>query len=184
MTQRKLLEALHVYRSPLHRSRGLVVAGPVRVPCALGRAGVRRADAKREGDGATPAGRYRPLRAFYRPDRGRRPAAALPMRPLAPDDGWCDDVAHRSYNRAVKRPFAGGHERMWRDDGLYDVVVEIDHNARPRVRGRGSAIFIHMAKPGAGGRGLAPTEGCVALPPGRLRTLLERIGPRTRIVIH
>lgn len=194
MTQRKPLNVLHVYRSPLQPTRGLMVAGAMRFPCALGRSGVTTAAAKREGDGATPAGHYHPLRVFYRADRGRRPRTALPIRPLAPDDAWCDDMAHRSYNRPVKRPFAGGHEHMWRDDGLYDIVIEIDHNTRPRVRGRGSAIFLHMAKINADmtdmnrtrahGRGLSPTEGCVALPPGRMRALLERIGHGTCIVIH
>jgi L,D-peptidoglycan transpeptidase YkuD (ErfK/YbiS/YcfS/YnhG family) len=67
---------------------------------------------------------------------------------------------------------------LWRPDALYDLVVEIDHNTRPRLRGRGSAIFIHIARPGLG-----PTAGCVALPPPALRRLLARLSPKTRITI-
>jgi L,D-peptidoglycan transpeptidase YkuD (ErfK/YbiS/YcfS/YnhG family) len=105
--------------------------------------------------------------------------------PLAPIDhcGWCDDVRHRNYNRLVRLPFEAGHERMWRTDQLYDAVVIIDHNTTPTVRGRGSAIFLHVAKPKAGGR-LSPTEGCVAMPRDRIRLVLRRLERCTRIVIH
>lgn len=155
--------------------RGLLLGDGLALPCALGRSGIGRA--KREGDGRTPAGLLRPVTVLFRPDRERRPGSALPVEPIAPDDGWCDDPRDPNYNRPVRLPFAGSHERLWRDDGLYDLVVVLDWNlARPRPR-LGSAIFLHVARPG-----LAPTEGCIALPVDVLRRLVPRLGPATVLV--
>jgi L,D-peptidoglycan transpeptidase YkuD (ErfK/YbiS/YcfS/YnhG family) len=141
------------------------MAGSRAIPCALGRGGIRAL--KREGDAATPLGTYRLTNVFYRPDRCRRPRTALQLEALSPDDGWCDAVADRNYNRRVCHPYAASAEIMWRDDCLYDVVVVLDYNRRPRIRGRGSAIFMHVARPG-----FAPTEGCIALRrPDLLRVL-------------
>lgn len=165
-----------VRRRPGGRHFGLLIAGGRAIPVALGRAGPTAA--KREGDGRTPAGRFRILRALYRPDRMARPATRLPVAALAPGDGWSDDPADRRYNRLVKLPVATSHERMWRDDALYDLVLVIDHNSRPRIPGRGSAVFVHQARPG-----FPPTEGCVALERGELRRLLARLDPGAVIEI-
>lgn len=124
--------------------------------CRLGRSGVSRD--KREGDGATPVGEWPIRRVLYRPDRIAPPVTALPVSPIAPDDGWCDDPSHPDYNRPVKLPHLASCERMWREDGLYDVVVVLGHNDDPPVPGLGSAIFLHVADPMG-----KPTEGCVAL---------------------
>lgn len=133
--------------------------------CALGAGGIR-AD-KQEGDAATPVGLLPIRRILWRADRGPRPAAALPVEPIAPEDGWCDDPGHPDYNRPVRLPHPARHERLWRDDAVYDVIGVLGWNDAPVVRGRGSAIFLHVARPG-----LAPTEGCVALPEDELRRLL------------
>ena len=136
--------------------------------CALGRGGVVAAEAKREGDGATPLGRWPLVRVLHRPDRLPAPATRLPVAPLRPEDGWSDDPADPDYNRPVTHPHPFSAERMWREDELYDVVVVLAHNDGPPVPGLGSAIFLHCARPG-----WPPTEGCVALarrrPPGRAR---------------
>ncbi len=133
--------------------------------CALGSNGVR--PIKQEGDGATPAGLLPIRRVFWRADRGPRPVTTLPAEPIAPDDGWCDDASHRDYNTRIRLPHAGRHERLWRDDAIYDVIGVLGWNDAPVVRERGSAIFLHIAR-----AGLAPTEGCVALPEADLRRLL------------
>jgi L,D-peptidoglycan transpeptidase YkuD (ErfK/YbiS/YcfS/YnhG family) len=159
------------------RRRGLLVAGGLRVPCALGRAGVNRR--KREGDGGTPAGAFHLVALLYRPDRVRRPALSLPADPIRPDSGWCDDPADRAYNRPVRLPYPGDHERLWRDDQLYDFLIILDHNLARPVRGRGSAIFLHIAAPG-----FPPTAGCVAISPEAMRRLLRLVGPATRLVIR
>ncbi|GAB5378181.1 MAG: hypothetical protein AcusKO_46430 [Acuticoccus sp.] len=118
---------------------------------AMGRTGIRTL--KREGDGATPRARLHPLVCL---SRATRPAP-LPWRRVRAADGWCDDPESGSYNRLVKRPFAHGHESLIREDAIYDTIFATDHNQRPRVRGAGSAIFIHVARPG-----LTPTLGCIA----------------------
>jgi L,D-peptidoglycan transpeptidase YkuD (ErfK/YbiS/YcfS/YnhG family) len=174
--KRATLDLVRVYRSPIDHRRGRIVAGSLTIPCALGRAGTTHG--KREGDGATPVGRFRLLGCFYRADRGPRPPARLPVAPIRPGDGWCDDPRDWRYNRPVRLPYRAGHERMWREDHVYDVVVDIAWNRGPIVKGRGSAIFLHLARPG-----LEPTEGCVAVPPAMARRLLERIGPDTLIEI-
>jgi L,D-peptidoglycan transpeptidase YkuD (ErfK/YbiS/YcfS/YnhG family) len=145
-------------------------------PVALGRSGILAN--KREGDGATPRGTFRPLRLWWRADRGARPATLLPVRPIAPDDAWCEAPADRRYNRPIKMTTGRPGDRLRRNDHLYDFIIEIDHNTRPRIASRGSAVFIHLAKPG-----LAPTAGCVAMPKAQLRHLLRKIGAGTRIVI-
>jgi L,D-peptidoglycan transpeptidase YkuD (ErfK/YbiS/YcfS/YnhG family) len=152
-------------------------AGPWVLPVALGRGGVKAN--KREGDGGTPRGQFHPLRLWWRADRLRRPQTRLPLRRIGWNDAWCEDPADRRYNHAIIRAASQRGDRLWRDDGLYDLFIEIDHNTRPRVAGRGSAVFVHVARPGLG-----PTAGCVALRLRRLQALVSRIGPKTRIVIH
>jgi L,D-peptidoglycan transpeptidase YkuD (ErfK/YbiS/YcfS/YnhG family) len=146
-------------------ARGVLVAGGMRVPCALGRAGITQD--KREGDGATPAGTHGLVGVLYRPDRLCRPVTRLPVAPIRRDDGWCDDPADRRYNRPVRLPYAASHERLWRDDHLYDVLVILNYNLARPVRGRGSAIFLHLTA-----AGLAPTAGCVAVGVEAIRRLL------------
>ncbi|TPG58069.1 hypothetical protein EAH89_08870 [Roseomonas nepalensis] len=133
--------------------------------CAIGRGGIR-AD-KSEGDGATPRALLPLRRVLYRADRLPPPRCAVPVEPLAPSDGWCDDPADAAYNRPVTLPHPARHETMWRDDHVYDIVGVLGWNDAPVVRGRGSAIFLHLARPD-----YAPTEGCVALALPDLRAAL------------
>ncbi|WP_137179552.1 L,D-transpeptidase [Roseomonas sp. AR75] len=147
---------------------GRLVLGGLVLRCALGKGGVRTPAEKREGDGATPAARMALRRVLFRADRGPPPRCAVPVEPIAPEDGWCDDPRHRAYNRPVRLPFDGSHERLWREDALYDIVGVLGWNDDPVQPGRGSAIFLHVARPD-----FAPTEGCVALAPRDLRAVLE-----------
>ncbi|HEY5105420.1 MAG TPA: L,D-transpeptidase family protein [Caulobacteraceae bacterium] len=137
------------------------------VRCAVGAAGVVAASDKREGDGASPAGVW-PLRElFYRPDRGPAPPTALPAYALAHDQGWCDDPGDEGYNRKVALPYPARCESLWREDGLYDLIVLLGYNDRPVVKGAGSAIFLHIAQDD-----FAPTQGCVALSREAMHRLL------------
>ncbi len=156
---------------------GRLQAGPLVLHCALGRTGLTRA--KREGDQATPVGEFRLLGGFFRADQTLRHAGPFPMRPIRPNDGWCDDPASAAYNRHVTLPSRGGHEKLWRADRLYDLVIVLDYNIRPCRKHRGSAIFLHCARPD-----LAPTEGCVALHPNDLRKLLPRLAKNAVLVIR
>ena len=124
--------------------------------CAIGKGGIR-AD-KREGDGATPIGLLPLRRVLYRADRLAPPRAAVPLAPIAPDDGWCDDPAHADYNAPIRLPHPARHEELWRADEIYDVIGVLGWNDAPIARGRGSAIFLHLARPG-----FTPTQGCIAL---------------------
>lgn len=151
-------------------TRGIVRLGGLCLPCALGRTG--RRPTKREGDGATPIGRFPIWEVLYRSDRVRRPRTGLPARPLRRSDGWCDAPGDRNYNKLIRHPYPASAEVMWRQDNLYDLVVILGYNRRPRVRGRGSAIFMHLARPG-----YAPTAGCIALSKRNMRILLERLAP-------
>jgi L,D-peptidoglycan transpeptidase YkuD (ErfK/YbiS/YcfS/YnhG family) len=144
------------------RARFLGRSFPVRV----GRGGVRAI--KREGDGATPAGRWALLEVWYRPDRLSRPHTPIPTRPIGPRDGWSDDPACPRYNRQVVLPSRRSAERMRRGDRLYDLVVVTSHNREGRP-GHGSAIFVHLQKgPGR------PTAGCVAFRRADLSWILTR----------
>ncbi len=146
-------------------------------PCRLGRTGTT-VD-KREGDGATPVGVWPLRRIYYRPDRLPRPVSGLPVEPIRRDMGWSENPADPAYNRPVGLPHRFAHEFMWRDDHLYDVVVVIGHNDDPVLKGRGSAIFMHLMRPEG-----TPTQGCVALRLPELQRLLPRLGPQTRLVVH
>jgi L,D-peptidoglycan transpeptidase YkuD (ErfK/YbiS/YcfS/YnhG family) len=149
------------------RPEGRLVLGGLVLRCALGKGGIRTVAEKREGDGATPAARMPLRRVLFRADRGPPPRCAVPVEPIAPEDGWCDDPGHRAYNRPVRLPFDASHERLWREDPLYDIVGVLGWNDDPVERGRGSAIFLHLARPD-----FAPTEGCVALDARDLRAVL------------
>src|SRR4051812_7037513 len=170
------LDTIRVRAKPGQRTRGWLLAGPLALPVALGRGGIRAN--KREGDGGTPRGTFRLRRLWWRADRITRPMTHLPVRRIRGEDGWCEDPRDRHYNQPIRlRPDHPG-DRLKRADRLYDLIIELDHNTRPRIAGRGSAVFVHVARPG-----LAPTAGCVALKADSLQRLIARIGPRTRIVI-
>ena len=137
--------------------------------CALGKGGVVAAAEKREGDGKSPLGVWPIRRVLFRPDKGEAPQTGLPTKALERDDGWCDAPKDPAYNRPVKLPHSASAEQMWRQDELYDLVCVLAHNDDPPVPGRGSAIFMHLARPDGG-----PTEGCVALSREDLLDLLAQ----------
>lgn len=148
----------------------------LRARCALGSGGV--GSKMREGDGVTPVGNF-PLRVvFFRPDRVETPKSALPVMAITPADGWCDDPDSPDYNRHVVLPHPARHERLWREDAVYDLLVVVGYNDSPVIRGAGSAIFLHLARPG-----FTPTEGCVALEMEPLRRIVESCGPKDRICV-
>lgn len=152
-------------------------------PCAIGKGGVKPEADKREGDGATPLGTF-PLRwVYYRPDRVPPPQTGLPIRGLCRFDGWCDDPEHPAYNRAVRLPFAASAESLWRDDGLYDLIVVLGHNDAPAKPGLGSAIFLHCCKYDDRGA-MEPTLGCIAVPCETLVTILRNCTRETVIEIQ
>ena len=163
---------LTVRARPGNQSQGFLVAGGTVFPCALGRGGISAN--KREGDGATPLGSMRILSGYFRGDHvsGRR--TRLAMRPIQSELGWCEVSDDRNYNRPVKIPYGASHETMRRADRLYDYCLVLDWNISPRRRGRGSAIFFHLARPG-----FTPTQGCVAVTAQVMARLLPYLSDRT-----
>ena len=144
--------------------------GERRWRCALGPAGT--AAAKREGDGATPRGRFAFRRLLYRPDRVAPPLTGLPALPLSPVDGWCDDPADPLYNRPVRLPYRARHERLWLESAVYDLIILLGHNDDPVTPGAGSAVFLHLARPD-----YSPTQGCIAMAKPDLLAMLATAGP-------
>lgn len=173
----KGLHVLVVRARPGNPAQGFLQAGKMVFPCALGRSGISAS--KREGDGATPLAAMRILSGYFRNDQfpgGRR--TRLAMAPIGPNLGWCEVPDDRNYNRPVKIPYGASHERMRRGDRLYDVCLVLDWNIAPRRRGRGSAIFFHLARPG-----FTPTQGCVAVTARTMARLLPLLSDRTVVKV-
>lgn len=147
-----------------------------RYPCALGRGGLTAI--KKEGDGKTPIGCWQFKHILYRPDRIKLPLSPLPISPIEKKHGWCDEPGDRNYNRPVKLPYPASAENLFRDDEIYDVIIILNHNQLPRIQGRGSAIFMHIAKPD-----LSPTEGCIALKKQNLLELIKLMTVSTQLII-
>ncbi|SFJ93876.1 L,D-peptidoglycan transpeptidase YkuD, ErfK/YbiS/YcfS/YnhG family [Bosea sp. OK403] len=171
------LTRLRVFASVRDRSKGFLVAGGAVFPCALGRSGI--VVLKREGDGGTPRAAL-PLRSvLYRKARLPRPRTLLPLRAITARDAWCDDAGDRRYNRLIARPPGAAEERLQRDDHLYDVIVELGWNDAPVIRGRGSAIFWHLAR-----SGFTPTAGCVAVEGHVFAKVLPRLARHCVLVVR
>ena len=169
-----MIATIHVRALSAAATRGLLQIGYRAIPCALGRSGQRWL--KREGDGATPRGNWRLLLVYRRGGISQR--GRLLGKIIRKCQGWCDAIGNRNYNRPVKLPYRASHERLWRADSFYDVVVVLSHNQRPRVWGAGSAVFLHVSECLA-----SPTAGCVAIRRRDMLPLLERCGPGTALVI-
>ncbi|MGY3486146.1 L,D-peptidoglycan transpeptidase YkuD (ErfK/YbiS/YcfS/YnhG family) [Bradyrhizobium sp. USDA 4011] len=170
------LSAIEVRSAAGDPRRGWLTADGWTVPVALGRGGILAN--KREGDGGTPRGIFHPRQLWWRADRHRRPVTFLPARPIRREDAWCEDPADRHYNQPIRLDREQGGDRLTREDHLYDFIVEIDHNAAPRIAGRGSAVFLHLARPN-----FAPTAGCVSMTKASMLRLLRRMSPQTKIII-
>jgi L,D-peptidoglycan transpeptidase YkuD (ErfK/YbiS/YcfS/YnhG family) len=153
----------------------LILAGSGPRRMAIGRCGI--GDKRRERDGVTPIGTWPVRRVLYRADK-LTPKTTLPMAPIAPDDGWCDAPDDPAYNTQVKLPCAASHERLWRDDDLYDLVVVLGFNDDPVMPGAGSAIFLHVARPDFG-----PTEGCLAFALADLMEIVTALAPGDTVTV-
>ena len=167
------LTHIHIHAISDRASHGVLRIGNLSFPCLLGKSG--RTFRKNEGDGKSPRGSWLLTDFYYRPDRLLRCPRA---KRLNPSDAWCDAPGHKEYNRKVVLPFAASHENLWRDDEAYDILITTNHNQRPRLRGAGSAIFLHLWRKGATG-----TEGCIALRRRDMLILLSKLKSRAYLVI-
>ena len=146
--------------------------------CVIGKNGMIAANKKIEGDGKTPIGRWRLKKVFFREDKVEKPLPELPVEPIQKNYGWCDDINCKDYNKLVILPHSGSYEDMWRDDSLYDIVVELAYNDSPIVKGQGSAIFMHIMRDNG-----KATEGCIALKKESLLEILRKCSKNTHITI-
>jgi L,D-peptidoglycan transpeptidase YkuD (ErfK/YbiS/YcfS/YnhG family) len=158
------------------RQLAFIEIGAAWIRCSVGRGGFTRR--KREGDGATPVGRFQIVSWRFQPVRPALPHGRVGGRLIRRDDGWCDDPASGAYNRQVRLPFPRSYENLWRDDGKYAVVGVMNYNLRPRRAGAGSAIFFHICDDDFG-----PTAGCIALRREDMRRILPRLASNPVIEI-
>ena len=146
--------------------------------CALGKSGVT--NEKKEGDNATPLGCFALREVLYRLDMIKEvPITTLPTCAIQENDGWCDDPNDIKYNKKISLPYAARHETLWKDDGIYDIIVLLGYNDDLIISGKGSAIFLHVARPN-----YTPTEGCVALALPDLLEILSGVSKETRVCIE
>jgi L,D-peptidoglycan transpeptidase YkuD (ErfK/YbiS/YcfS/YnhG family) len=167
-------DVLTVQADAAESSLGWATLGDRRWRCVVGAGGVR--EDKVEGDGATPVGVFPLRRIYFRNDRLVLPRVRLPARAISEHDGWCDDPRSAAYNRLVRIPNEWSHEKLWREDGLYDLVVVVGYNDDPPEGEWGSAIFLHIAR-----ADMSPTRGCIAFARDDLVELVTLIGPDTRL---
>ena len=147
--------------------------------CSIGKGGIT--ENKVEGDLCTPAGKWPLRRVFYREDRVQQPDTSLQTLRVSKNMGWSDDPCDdRGYNTLIKTPYPYSHETLWRSDSIYDIIIELGYNDNPPTLGKGSAIFVHLARPN-----FDPTAGCIALQKSDLLNLLSLVshGDLLNIVI-
>jgi L,D-peptidoglycan transpeptidase YkuD (ErfK/YbiS/YcfS/YnhG family) len=145
--------------------------------CALGKAGIKKK--KKEGDNITPEGTFKIIRVYYRRDKIKKIATSIRKKEIKKNMGWCDDPASNSYNKEIKLPNKFGHEKLYRKDNLYDLILVLNYNVNPIIKNKGSAIFIHITK-----KKYEQTAGCIALKKKDLFELLKIIKKNTKIKIH
>tara|TARA_A100001015_G_scaffold36346_1_gene40075 strand:- start:4 stop:546 length:543 start_codon:yes stop_codon:yes gene_type:complete len=154
--------------------------------CQIGKGGLNGAAKKVEGDKTTPIGKWYLKSLYYRSDRVLRPKLnkknVLKIKRITKYCGWCDDIRSHYYNRYIiinnSRSLNTNYERLWREDNVYDIIIEISYNAKPIIKNKGSAIFIHCSF-----EDFRATAGCVALKKGDLMFLIKNIKSKSFIKI-
>ena len=144
--------------------------------CALGKRGIGKK--KREGDKITPIGTYKIFKIYYRKDRLKKINSKIKLHKINNNFAWCDDPLSKKYNQLIKLPTKYGHEKLFRRDNIYDLILVLNYNMKPVIKNKGSAIFIHVAR-----KNYESTEGCIALKKSDLIMLIRKIKKNTKITI-
>ena len=144
--------------------------------CALGKGGIKQKE--REGDFITPKGKFKLIKIYYRSDRIKKINSTLKKIKIKKNMGWCDDVSSNYYNKQIKINKKISHEKLHRKDNVYDIIVVLNYNLNPIIKGKGSAIFLHVAK-----KNYNKTQGCIALKKNELLYLISKIKKNTQIRI-
>ena len=145
--------------------------------CSLGKGGIKKKS--KEGDNITPQGIYKPLKIYYRSDKINIIKTNLKKIKIKKNMGWCDDPRSHLYNQQIKLPNKFSHEKLFRNDNLYDLILVLNYNINPIIKNKGSAIFIHIAK-----NSYKKTKGCIALKKKHLIELISKIKKNTKIKIN
>jgi L,D-peptidoglycan transpeptidase YkuD (ErfK/YbiS/YcfS/YnhG family) len=156
---------------------GLIKYKSFKFRCALGKAGI--GEKKREGDNVTPTGTFKIVKIYYRSDRIKKIASKFRAIEITKNMGWCDDPNSKNYNQLINLPSRYGHEKLFKKNNIYDIIVILNYNMKPVIKNKGSAIFIHVAK-----KNYQPTQGCVALKKNNLLKLISKINKNIKIKIN
>ena len=155
---------------------GFLTNENLKLKCSIGYNGL--SNKKCEGDGCTPIGHFKITKILYRPDKINDYEFVLDSEVITKLDGWCDDINSDLYNQKIKFPFELSAEHLYRNDDLYDVVCIIDYNLNPIIRGKGSAIFLHVASDD-----YSPTHGCIAIKKDELLQIAIHLEKDSKIFI-
>ena len=150
--------------------------GDYKLKCAVGKRGIKLK--RREGDNITPKGNYKVVEILYRKDRVSEIISKIKKRPIKKNMGWCNDPFSIKYNRLITFPFNYSAEKLYRKDNTYDIIIVLNYNYKPTLKGKGSAIFIHVAK-----RNYSKTQGCIAIEKKNLIKLISKIQKTNKIKI-
>jgi L,D-peptidoglycan transpeptidase YkuD (ErfK/YbiS/YcfS/YnhG family) len=156
---------------------GLIKYKNFKFRCALGKAGI--GEKKREGDNITPIGTFKIVKIYYRSDRIKKISSKFGAIEIKKNMGWCDDPNSQNYNQLVNLPSRYGHEKLFKKNNIYDIIVVLNYNMKPVIKNKGSAVFIHVAK-----KNYQPTQGCVSLKKNDLLKLLSKISKNIEIKIN
>jgi len=154
-----------------------LILGDYRIKCAIGKRGI--GNKKREGDQITPKGKFKVKSILYRKDRLSHFKSKITKLPIKRDMGWCDDPKSKKYNKLIKLPFKGSFEKLYRKDNTYDIILVLNYNLNPVRKGKGSAIFIHVAK-----KDFKNTLGCIAVSKKNLLKIVKKINSSTQVNIN
>ena len=144
--------------------------------CSTGKKGLKKS--KKEGDKCTPIGLFSLGKIYYRPDRLDRPETNLKIIPIKKNTGWCDDPKSKYYNREISLPSRIKHERLYKKDNSYDLLLVINYNTTKTIPYKGSAIFLHLTS------NYKKTNGCIAVSRKDLYIILKLINKKSKIKIY
>ena len=145
--------------------------------CSLGKAGIGKK--RKEGDNITPKGIHKVVAIYYRSDRIKKINSKFKLIKIKKNIGWCDDPKSKKYNQLIKLPNKYRHEKLYRTDNIYDLIIALNYNMKPIMKNKGSAIFIHIAN-----KNYKSTAGCIGLKKTHLINLVKKIRKNTTVLIN
>jgi len=147
----------------------------LKIKCAIGKKGI--GNKRKEGDLITPKGQFRIKYILYRKDRVKI-SSKLKKKVIKKNMGWCDDPKSKQYNKLIKLPFVYRHEKLYKKENMYDIILVLNYNMNPIKKNKGSAIFIHIAK-----NNFKKTEGCIAIKKNQILRIVKEVEPNTQVII-